>query len=69
MPMDLHSQARQLMVMFAPVATLPSLGPVAIGGKEDTQLQARAYPLPPVISMQGSLSLVLILHLLKLIHK
>lgn len=61
--MDLHSLARQPMVMFVLVATLPSLGPVALGGKEDTQLQARAYTLPPLISMQGPSSLVLILHL------
>lgn len=27
--------------------------PVAIGDKEDTQLQVEAYPLPPLIRMQG----------------
>ena len=43
---DLHSLARQPMVMFALVAILPGLGLVAIGGKEDTQLQARAYTSP-----------------------
>lgn len=48
--------------MFARVATLPSLGPVVMGGKESTQLQAGAYSLPPLIRVQDLSSLVLILH-------
>lgn len=39
------------MVRFALVVTVPSIGPVARGDKEDTQLQVEAYTLPPLIRM------------------
>lgn len=53
MLLDPHSLARKPMERFALVDTLPSIGPIAIREREDSQLHAGAYALPAWIRMQG----------------